>query len=446
MKPVRILIVDDLMAPRIAEMLRSRFDPRWLSESVAEFVVLGKWDHSTTQRCDIAVIDVRNEKDEDVGTIHAIGYAKEHPDSLVIIKSAHDVFGESVMEALSATPNIRQATGSEWDAKLLRHVMEWLREARTSRSVHTRFAHHDCAVSTEARHRFAEASKLIDVDWFERATQDGFRKSQVALLEILGDHLSAEANLGTVDGRSAYLRVCVAEPTAWMPWEYVLFGKRLSLRTPLLYWLPVAGENRAKWRLRRVLFVYEEATKSSEAELQAIKKALSPLVADGGTVVDAMDMATFVSADNLTHADVVHFAMHGPDTPTATAGPAMMGARRSLLRSISATSPTVVVLNACNGIYMLLNQNRQRYPVQSAPLRALFDSGVDTVVTTHFLLDDSEMPPTWSRTFYLALALTGDAAVAAGVARHEVAQVMQTLCELATVVVARQGSCLTRPA
>ncbi len=442
MRRVRILVVDDTFAPHIAGMLRTRFEPRWIRESIVELVVLERWERSPeTDGCDIAIFDVRNAQDQDVGQYHATAYAARHPDSLVIVKTVHQT-PPNFQNALSEYSNIKVAAGT-WDEPLLSHVMGWLRRGGIANSLGARYLLHDCKITPEVRQRFVRASGLIDMQWFERATEPTHREQQVALLEILGDQLCQEADLARFELATApYLRVQVEPGAAWMPWEYILFGKRMQMTTPLLYSMPssrpAAG---GRWQLGRILFVYQGTTSSWEAEYAAIQHALGAFTADDKTLVEACDIDTFLTTDVMKKTDVVHFAMHGPDSPSA---PFDEGVRAQLLKSIRTAAPTLVVLNACNGIYLLLNQADQRYPINVDPMRALFRDGVDTVLTAHFLLEDGDMPPIWSRTFYLALALTGDAAVAAAWARNEVAQRMKSLCELATVVVSRQGSCLTR--
>jgi hypothetical protein len=287
------------------------------------------------------------------------------------------------------------------------------------------------------RNRFAAASTLIDLGWFERAMKQDHRTGQVAMLEILGQQLRSEAGLMVGATDSPYLRVKVEDAQTWMPWEYLLFDAALHLRTPLLYWVPTAQHARRPWHLNRILFVHETNTTSWEPELDAIRKTVTPMTLNDEIAVDHCDLDAFLENQDARHADVLHFAMHGPDDP-AVAFDAKV--RTRLLKAIHGATPNVIVLNACNGIYMLLNNGVRRYP--AAPLKELFNDGADTIVTTHFLLEDQEMPSIWSRTFYLALVLTGDAAIAAAWARGEVGDVMQSLCELATIVVARRNSLL----
>jgi hypothetical protein len=377
------------------------------------------------------------------GVRAALQYAEKHRDTLVVVKTVHRLAAEDEQYLREHAPSIRIAQGTHWVDEVRNHVAVWILDRGCVQSWRRRFVITTCALPDDAAQLFVDAAGIVTQQWVGSTVNID---SHVAALQIFGSNLAERAALTCLDsrsgsaiasGRAPYIVAHIAPDKALVPWEFLLFRPTEELWTPIARTIEVkGGQPSINGRLGRVLFVYQEGI-SYQAELAEIRRALvwdepEKPVAE---LLTPVTLAKLLNMPRPPSADILHFAMHGVERDE----PVRPAAHQRFLSLVSKVKPRIVVLNVCNGFY-LLHRGAGVYAMKVDPLVALLRGGVDSLVTTQFLLENERTPAVWSYAFYAALFAFGDVGLAAGWARHEVATRIARLWELATITVSRSDS------
>lgn len=370
---------------------------------------------------DVAIFDYL--LSDSVGDHKGLGFlmaqAQGAPSRLCMLKSSTQAFTEIETKQLKDAgelPNLRVSTGLRWDKGLRDGLVDWIVQGGAKRRLNGRYKIVKCASPPEPA-TFELAAEIVAANWEAETPR---LDAQLAAATLLGRLLALETKLPQKLTRP-YLTIETPLDARLVPWEFMLLETSwaLPMDTPIVR-LVDTDQPRVEDLLQHMLFVHGPGT-NWESQFKEAERCL------GWRRIrcEAISMSDFVAGGfKEGTSDIVHIAMHnnGPSRDEIN----------SLEEAIVACSPKIVVFAACDSARML-TRNR------GYSAKSLFARGVDTLVSTQFLLEETTLDG-WVREFYSHLAVFHEVGIAAAAARQHVADRKGRLWEMATIVTARENS------